>query len=71
MTRKELLKLRDAELLLLAIIHGVARYEASTREVCVDGLRYSVRLDDAGLPRLYIMLANILADELVASGVLS
>lgn len=49
--------LGDAPMLLAAMVLGVARWEfftGSTRdgEVCVDGLRYSTRLNAVGCPEL-------------------
>lgn len=43
----------DSELILLAITSGKARWESKTSELCFNGIRYSLSLNDKGLPELY------------------
>lgn len=50
----------DVELMLWAILHANARWEKSTNEFCVGGLRYGCHVDALGLPDIGDHLRKVL-----------
>ena len=57
----------DHALIASALCSGMIRWEAKTKEICLNGLRHSTDLDEFGVPTLHPGLRNQIRNAMEAT----